>query len=243
MDDLIASSHKDKSVSFEKSNDEPTDLVDDIITHSNKNKSEMNKKASEATSDLLEEVSKINKTEKLPASKRAKLTNGTKRLMPPNVKSTVTPSKNKRKQSTPKKQSKVTEKVKSHLKKDRQQTLKKPPLSRTARKSATKIGGGVKRPHRFRPGTVALREIRKYQKSTELLIRKAPFQRLVREIASEYKDDVRFQASVIQALQEASESYLTGLFSDANLEAIHGKRVTVMPKDIQISRRIRGERA
>jgi len=146
----------------------------------------------------------------------------------------------KRKQSTPKK-SKVTDKVKSHLKKDRQQTVKHHP-SRTARKSAVSTGGGVKRPHRFRPGTVALREIRKYQKSTELLIRKAPFQRLVREIASGYRDDIRFQKTALQALQEAAEAYLTGLFCDANLEAIHGKRVTVMPKDIQITRRIRGER-
>ena len=93
-------------------------------------------------------------------------------------------------------------------------------------------------PHRFRPGTVALREIRRYQKSTELLVRKLPFQRLVREIAQDYKTDLRFQASAIMALQEASESYLTGLFEDANLATIHAKRVTVMPKDIQLVKKI-----
>ncbi len=102
--------------------------------------------------------------------------------------------------------------------------------------------GGVKKPHRYRPGTVALREIRKYQKSTELLIRKLPFQRLVREIASEYKNDLRFQSSAVLALQEAAESYMIGLFEDTNLCAIHGKRVTIMPKDMQLARRIRGER-
>ena len=103
--------------------------------------------------------------------------------------------------------------------------------------------GGVKKPHRYRPGTVALREIRKYQKSTDLLIRKLPFQRLVREIAQDFKTDLRFQSSAVLALQEAAEAYLVGLFEDTNLAAIHAKRVTIMPKDIQLARRIRGERA
>merc|ERR1711890_88858 len=102
--------------------------------------------------------------------------------------------------------------------------------------------GGVKRPHRFRPGTVALREIRKFQKSTDLLIRKLPFQRLVREIAQEFKSDLRFQSQAVLALQEAAEAYMVGLFEDTNLCAIHAKRVTIMPKDIQLARRIRGER-
>uniref|UniRef100_A0A667W8S1 H3 clustered histone 10 n=1 Tax=Myripristis murdjan TaxID=586833 RepID=A0A667W8S1_9TELE len=79
--------------------------------------------------------------------------------------------------------------------------------------------------HRYRPGTVALREIRRYQKSTELLIRKLPFQRLVREIAQDFKTDLRFQSSAVMALQEASEAYLVGLFEDTNLCAIHAKRV------------------
>ncbi|KAF8698650.1 hypothetical protein HU200_034899 [Digitaria exilis] len=111
-----------------------------------------------------------------------------------------------------------------------------------ARKSAPTTGG-VKKPHRYRPGTVALREIRKYQKSTELLIRKLPFQRLVREIAQDFKTDLRFQSHAVLALQEAAEAYLVGLFEDTNLCAIHAKRVTIMPKDIQLARRIRGERA
>ena len=92
-------------------------------------------------------------------------------------------------------------------------------------------------------GTVALREIRRYHKSTELLIRKLPFLRLVREIAQDFKADLRFQNSAVMALQEASEAYLVGLFEDTNLCAIHAKRVTIMPKDIQLARRIRGERA
>ncbi|NWI36271.1 H33 protein, partial [Picathartes gymnocephalus] len=117
--------------------------------------------------------------------------------------------------------------------------------TKAARKSAPSTGGGVKRmePGSSQPGTVALREIRRYQKSTELLIRKLPFQRLVREIAQDFKTDLRFQSAAIGALQEASEAYLVGLFEDTNLCAIHAKRVTIMPKDIQLARRIRGERA
>ncbi|XP_044168437.1 histone H3-like [Acropora muricata] len=114
--------------------------------------------------------------------------------------------------------------------------------TKAARKSAPATGG-VKKPHRYSSGTVALREIRRYQKSTELLIRKLPFQRLVREIAQDFKTDLRFQSSAVLALQEASEAYLVGLFEDTNLCAIHAKRVTIMPKDIQLARRIRGERA
>ncbi|KAJ6628717.1 histone-fold-containing protein [Mycena sp. CBHHK59/15] len=106
------------------------------------------------------------------------------------------------------------------------------------------------RKKRFRPGTVALREIRKYQKSTDLLLRKLPFARLVREIASEMTTDMndnympgadlRWQSSALMALQEATEAYLVHLFEDANLCAIHAKRVTIMQRDIQLARRIRG---
>jgi histone H3 len=101
---------------------------------------------------------------------------------------------------------------------------------------------GVKKPHRYRAGTVALREIRKYQRSHDLLIRKRPFQQLVREIAFEFKTDLRFQMSAVFALQEAAEAYLVRLFEETNLCAIHAKRVTIMPKDMQLARRIRGER-
>ena len=100
---------------------------------------------------------------------------------------------------------------------------------------------GIKKPHRYRPGTVALREIRKFQKSTDLLIRKLPFQKVVREIAGEFKSDLRFQSQAVLALQEAAEAYLVRLFEDTNLCAIHAKRVTIMPKDMQLARRIRGE--
>jgi histone H3 len=127
-------------------------------------------------------------------------------------------------------------------------------VSKRAKKILAKKTGGKKtipkfavaklrKPHRFRPGTVALREIRRYQKSTEHLIRKLPFQRLVREIALNYKFDVRFQAGALEALQEAAEAYLVGLFEDTNLCALHARRVTIMPKDMQLARRIRGERS
>eukprot|EP00192_Tetraselmis_astigmatica_P017449 CAMPEP_0117671220 /NCGR_PEP_ID=MMETSP0804-20121206/13206_1 /TAXON_ID=1074897 /ORGANISM="Tetraselmis astigmatica, Strain CCMP880" /LENGTH=140 /DNA_ID=CAMNT_0005479643 /DNA_START=161 /DNA_END=583 /DNA_ORIENTATION=+ len=94
-----------------------------------------------------------------------------------------------------------------------------------------------------RRGTVALREIRRYQRSTELLIRKAPFQRLVRELGGTFSLDLRWQASAVMALQEAAEAYLVGLMEDSNLAAIHAKRVTIMPKDMQLARRLRGERS
>ena len=101
---------------------------------------------------------------------------------------------------------------------------------------------GVKRAHRFRPGTVALREIRRYQKGTELLLRKAPFQRLVREVASSLKEGLRFQSSAVAAIQEATESYVVSLLADTNLCAIHTRRVTIMPRDVHLARRLRGER-
>lgn len=121
-------------------------------------------------------------------------------------------------------------------------TPRKQMMEKAAKKSAPSTSG-VKRPHRYRPGTVALREIRKYQKSTELLIRKLPFQRLVREIAQDFKNDLRFQGTAILALQEASEAYLVSLFADTNLCALHAKRVTIQPKDMWLARRIRGERS
>ena len=99
------------------------------------------------------------------------------------------------------------------------------------------------KPHRYRPGTVALREIRRYQRSTDLLIHKMPFQRLVREIIQDFKLDLRVCTSAYIALQEAAEAYIVGLFEDVMLCAIHSKRVTIMPKDMQLARRIRGERA
>jgi histone H3 len=83
----------------------------------------------------------------------------------------------------------------------------------------------------------------RFQKSTDLLLRKLPFQRLVREIAFGFRPDLRFQGNAILALQEASESYLIKLFEDSNLAAIHAKRITLMPKDLQLARRIRGEHA
>ena len=118
------------------------------------------------------------------------------------------------------------------------------------RQGARKKGGdslrglqyATKRKHRYRPGTLALREIRHYQKKTDLLIRKAPFARLVKEIARELMVEIRFRGSAINVLQEAAEAYLVGLFEDTNLCAIHAKRITIMPRDIQLARRIRGER-
>ena len=120
-----------------------------------------------------------------------------------------------------------------------------------------RMQGRLVKPHRYRVGTAALKDIRHFQKTTALLIRKLPFQmlvreiairklpfqRLVREIAQDYKTDLRFQSAAVLCLQEAAEAYLVGLFEDTNLCAIHAKQVTIMPKDIQLARRIQGERA
>ena len=104
-----------------------------------------------------------------------------------------------------------------------------------------RLKGWQVRPHRYKAGTAALRDICHFQKSTALLIRKLPFQRLVREIAQDFKTDLQFQSAAILCLQEAAEAYLIGLFEDTDLCGIHAKRVTIMPKDIQLARRIRGE--
>jgi len=101
----------------------------------------------------------------------------------------------------------------------------------------------ARKPHRFKPGTVALREIRKYQKSTELLIRFAPFVRLVKELTDFASPKVsRWTPQALVSLQEAAEYMLVDLFERANLCAIHAKRVTLMQKDIQLARRIGGPR-
>ena len=89
---------------------------------------------------------------------------------------------------------------------------------------------------------MALREIRRYQKSTDLLLRKAPFQRLIKDVALKGKDGLRFQSSAVLAIQEATEAYLTQILADGNLCAIHAKRVTIAQKDISLARRLRGER-
>ena len=120
--------------------------------------------------------------------------------------------------------------------------IKKPRKDTGAKSTRKTPMGGVKKAHRFRPGTVAIREIRKYQRSTDLLIRKLPFQRIVKEIAHESSNDLRFQSSALLALQEAVEAYLVGLFEDTNMCAIHARRVTIMVRDVKLARRIRGEK-
>ena len=93
---------------------------------------------------------------------------------------------------------------------------------------------------RYRPGAVALMQIRQYQRSTKLLLRVRPFQRLVRELSQDFKSDVRFQAKALLALQEASEAFVVELFEDTLLCAVHAKRITIFPKDMRLARRIRG---
>ena len=141
------------------------------------------------------------------------------------------------------------------------------PLKPTLKKIATKGGkqprkhllhklirrnksstGGIKKPHRYCPGLLALREIRRYQQSTDCLIKRTPFNKLIKEISQEYSVcpdgpgtpsvQVRFQSTALAALQVAAENFLVGLFEDINLLAVHAKRVTVMPRDIRLALRI-----
>lgn len=111
-------------------------------------------------------------------------------------------------------------------------------------RSGDKSGYVFKKTHRFRPGTVALREIRKLQSTVNLVLRRAPFYRLVKEIATSlaFFGNVRFTHSAIDAVQESTESFLTSLLADSNLCALHARRVTVMPRDLHLARRLRGER-
>ncbi|KAK0537825.1 histone H3.1 [Tilletia horrida] len=138
----------------------------------------------------------------------------------------------------------------------RKQTARQSTGGKAPRKQvATKLArasmpavGGLKRPHRYKPGTLALRQIRRYQKSTQLLICKLPFQRLVQQIMQdECKkrriDTLRIQSGAIGALQEATEAYLVSVLEDANLAAIHARRVTIQPKDMALARRLRGDRS
>jgi len=119
----------------------------------------------------------------------------------------------------------------------------RPGIQRKPKNKSSCQGPTAKKTRRYRPGIVALREIRRYQKSTDLLIKHAPFERLVREVSFSMKKDLRWQKTAVLALQEATESYLVDLFIDANLCAIHAKRVTLMVKDMQLARRIRGDRS
>lgn len=123
---------------------------------------------------------------------------------------------------------------------------KKPSKAKGSKKTAPAKGGikkagGEARKIRFRPGTVALREIRRYQKSTKNLLPRAPFHRLVRSICSGIDGDLRFASQALVALQESAESYLVGVFEDTQLCALHANRVTIMKKDMELARRIRGD--
>ena len=97
------------------------------------------------------------------------------------------------------------------------------------------------RKRKAHPGAVVASEIDHLQRTTNLLLKKYPFQKLVRDIATTVISDIRFQSAALAALQEAAEAYLLYLFEDTNLCAIHAKRITIMPKDIQLARKLRGE--
>ena len=143
------------------------------------------------------------------------------------------------------------------------------PLKPTSKKLATKGGkqphkhllhklirqksatGGIKKPHRYHPGLLALREIHRYQQSTDSLISRTSFNKLIKEISQKYRVcpdgpgtpsvQVKFQSTALAALQEAAENFLVGLFEDVNLLAVHAIRVTVMTHDIRLALRIRGD--
>ena len=97
-----------------------------------------------------------------------------------------------------------------------------------------------KRKVRYKAGSKVLAEIRKFQKATDLLIHRLPFVRLIKEITLKFHHSLQWQNLALEAIQHAAEDYLIGLMEDANLSALHAKRVTIMPKDIRLARRIRG---
>lgn len=99
-----------------------------------------------------------------------------------------------------------------------------------------------KRKMRYQPGSKVLSEIRKFQRSSDLLIHRLPFARLVKEITLKFHHSLQWQNIALEALQHASEDFLIGLLEDANLSALHAKRITIMPKDIRLARRIRGHK-
>jgi histone H3 len=140
----------------------------------------------------------------------------------------------------------ASDKKKVSAKKDK--TDAKPVMSKSKiiKKNAPAMGGMKektdKKSRRFKPGTVALREIKRYQKQVEMLLPRAPFQRLVREITQDLDHELRFASQALIAIQEASEAYIVGIFEDTNLCAIHAKRSTIMRKDMELARRIRGDR-
>ena len=179
-------------------------------------------------------------------------------MLPPGPRETIggqpKPSTSTQQRLKPKKPSarsvrEAQEELKRILAEKREENRKKAAVKMAKKGGQKAPKGGVKKRYRYQLGTVALKQIRQYQKSTELLIKKLPFQRLVHEIASDSEviksplcGKVRFQSAAVMALQEAAEAYLVGLFEDTNLCAIHARRVTIMPKDIKLARRIRSER-
>jgi len=115
-------------------------------------------------------------------------------------------------------------------------------IRRKARRSSPTAEAKGKRTRRWRPGSVALRQIRQFQQGTDLLIQRAAFQRLVREVASQHKEGIRFQSTALEALQEAAEAYVVSVLSDANLCALHCRRMTPQCTDLRLARRLRGDR-
>ena len=114
--------------------------------------------------------------------------------------------------------------------------------AKSIKKTAPAEGGMKDKKRHYKPGTVALREIKKYQKAMTMMLPRAPFQRLVKSISQSYDTDLRFQSQALLALQEAAEAYVVSLFEDTQLCAIHAKRQTIMKKDMELARRIRGDR-
>lgn len=138
------------------------------------------------------------------------------------------------------KKDKVKKKEKAAAKSATPQKTKGAKSKKTSKSSKSR---GEKKSRHFKPGTVALREVKRYQKTSGFLIASLPFERLVREVAQDFKDDLRFSKSAVSLIQLASEYYLVGILEDAVLVSISAKRKSVQPKDIHLTRRIRGERA
>lgn len=190
-------------------------------------------------------ISEVTGSAEVPVDVHADVPTSTKRQKKVAPKSSKSPAKSSVKSKTPSSEKTNVKNIKKEEKAEKKTGKKteKKTGKKTEEEANPKNEKG--RSHRYKPGTVALREIRKYQKSTELLIPRLPFSKLVREIAEKEAktNSLQFQANALVGLQEAAENYLVGLLGDANLNAIHAKRVTVMPKDLALARRVRGEQA
>ena len=129
-----------------------------------------------------------------------------------------------------------------HLRKENGKRAKRMKVEKKGRRGEAKLDKErEEKTKKTRQGLKALKEIKKYQSSTEMLIRRLSFQRVVKEIVQKIQEDLRLWSTAILVLQEVGDMVLLGLLEQSNLCMLHARRVTIMPKDVQLARHIRGD--